>query len=55
MRQDANKELTGILRAFERDDIPKRHHETGAGPGVLVFITYQQAKRIKQIVRAHNA
>ena len=43
-------EATGVLRHFDRDNIPKNQEERPSGAGVRVFMTYRQADRIREVL-----
>lgn len=44
-------ELQGVLRLFERDDVPTLRD----GEGVRMFMTYKQAERLRALLREIDA
>ena len=47
---DLIDELVGVLRCFDRDNIPVNQEERASGAGIRVFITYRHANRLRDII-----
>lgn len=43
--------LVGILRYFDRDNIPAHFELRPSGKGVRIFITYAEVKRIRDLIK----
>jgi len=47
---DLQDEVSGVLRQFDRDNIPKNQEERPSGSGVRVHFTYRQADRLRALL-----